>query len=207
MLPNQYITIVIALITAIIGPVIVEWVRSFFQSKKAKQSMDQHIALDEKIDNQIQILLEQLKCDRICIFQFHNGGHFYPTNKSIKKFSIFYESISEKAVSIKRFLQNIPVSLFPKLFISLYKNKEITIYRPESKNSDSETLNIAEFSDDKTNSFFILKIDDLNGVFIGFLTIAYYNSTHTLSDDELTIIRQKIGVLGTILTNYLYKKD
>ena len=65
--------------------------------------------------------MEELKCDRICISQFHNGGHFYPTGKSIKKFSIFYERTSEKASSIKDTFQNIPVSLFPKIF-SLLNN-------------------------------------------------------------------------------------
>ena len=43
------------------------------------------------IDTQLEQVMEALECDRIWIAQFHNGSYFYPTGRSIQKFSIFYE--------------------------------------------------------------------------------------------------------------------
>ena len=85
-------TVITALITAILGPILVEWVKVQLNSKKRSDILGEAIDTDEKVDHQLELIMEELQCDRICISQFHNGGHFYPTGKSIKKFSIF-ESI------------------------------------------------------------------------------------------------------------------
>ena len=122
------LTVAIALVTALVAPVVVEWIKvNFIYKKSSKDLLGESIDSDEKIDTQLEMIIDELKCDRICISQFHNGGHFYPTGKSIKKFSIFYERVTDKAASIKETFQNIPVSLFPKVFSSLYKFGEINI--------------------------------------------------------------------------------
>ena len=205
-LTSSTLTILIALITAIIGPIVVEWAKTKFLNRKSKiDVLGESITTDEKVDQQLEILLEELKCDRICVAQFHNGGHFYPTGKSIKKFSIFYERVTEKASSIKEIFQNIPVSLFPKVFSILYKNGEIAI--PECKNN---TIDCGLFpvlgKNYKTKSFYIIAISDLNDDFIGTLAISYYGKEHKLTTDEWILIRQKIGAIGTILTDYLHNK-
>ena len=76
-------TVLVALITALIGPLILEFIKIRFFNKKT-DILGESIISDEKIDMQIESLMETLKCDRICIAQFHNGGHFFPTMKSIK---------------------------------------------------------------------------------------------------------------------------
>ena len=127
------ITIITALITSIIGPTVLEWIKLKFFHKKYKDVLGEAIDVDEKVDQQMETLMEELKCDRLCLAQFHNGGHFYPTGKSIKKFSVFYERTTDKAQSIKETFQNIPVSLFPKIFSLLYKEGEINI--PDTSNN------------------------------------------------------------------------
>ena len=109
---NPILTVVIALLTAIIGPIFVEWVKNTLFKPKSIDVLGESINTDEKIDKQLEILQEELKCDRICVAQFHNGGHFYPTGKSIKKFSIFYERTSTKAASIKYPSISIPKDIF-----------------------------------------------------------------------------------------------
>jgi len=74
--------------------------------------MPDAIKYNEQIEHQLDIMLDELDCDQIFIAQFHNGGHFYPTGKSIQKFSIFYEVLSPNIESVKNVYQNIPVSLF-----------------------------------------------------------------------------------------------
>jgi len=200
-----YLTVVTALITAIIGPIFVEWVKNTFFKSKSIDVLGESINMDEKIDKQLEILQEELKCDRICVAQFHNGGHFYPTGKSIKKFSIFYERTSPKTLSIKDIFQNIPVSLFPKIFSLLYKNGEVSIPKCKDNIIDCGLFPVRG-KDYKTKSFYILAIKDLEDNFIGSLTISYYGKEHNLSFEEWILVRQKLGVLGTILTDYLHGK-
>jgi len=202
---NPILTVVIALLTAIIGPIFVEWVKNTFFKSKSIDVLGESINTDEKIDKQLEILQEELKCDRICVAQFHNGGHFYPTGKSIKKFSIFYERTSPKASSVKDTFQNIPVSLFPKIFSLLYKNGEVSIPKCKDNTIDCGLFPVRG-KDYKTKSFYILAIKDLEDNFIGSLTISYYGKEHNLSFEEWILVRQKLGVLGTILTDYLHGK-
>jgi hypothetical protein len=199
------LTILIAFLTAILGPIIVEWVKVKFITKKLnKDVVGESIDINEKVDIQLELLLEELECDRICIAQFHNGGHFYPTGKSIKKFSIFYERTTEKAASIKETFQNIPVSLFPKIFSLLYKDSEVVM--PSCSNNDLDCgIFQVKGKKYKTKSMYMLAINDLNDNFIGSLTISYYGKEHKLSLDEWILIRQKVGAIGTILTDYLHR--
>jgi len=197
--------VVVALITSLIGPTILEWIKLRFLNRKKIDTLIESIDVDEKIDHQLEILMEELKCDRICISQFHNGGHFYPTGKSIKKFSIFYERTSEKAQSIKDTFQNIPVSLFPKIFSLLHKEGEIAIQKCSNNDIDCGLFQVVG-KNYKTKSFYILAIKNLDNSFIGTLSISYYGREHIFNLEEWILLRQKIGVVGTILTDYLHDK-
>jgi hypothetical protein len=197
-------TIAVAFITAILGPVIIEWVKSKLAKKQEKVStVKEAIDLNELVDSQLEQLMDGLECDRIWIGQFHNGGHFYPTGKSIQKFSIFYEKLSPNTSAIQHIFQQIPVSLFPKSLSKLYKDGELGITSYEK----DETYDLHSFSKEyNTKSFYMLAIDDLDGHFIGVMGIAFNEKEHKLSKEEWIFIRQKVGAIGSLLTDYLYKK-
>jgi len=199
------ITICTALITAIIGPIVVEWAKTKFSSNKKSDLLGESIYVDEKIDKQLEVIINELNCDRVCISQFHNGGHFYPTGKSIKKFSIFYERTTEYASSIKETFQNIPVSLFPKVFYILYTNGELNIPICKYNTTDCGIFQV-NGKDYKTKSMYMLAIKDLDDNFIGTLTISFYNKESVLTLEEWVLLRQKVGAIGTILTDYLHNK-
>jgi hypothetical protein len=197
-------TILVALITAVIGPAVLEWVKSKLNKKDSKpSSVKEAIDLNELVDNQLEQLMDELECDRVWIGQFHNGGHFYPTGKSIQKFSIFYEKLTPSTSTIQHVFQQIPVSLFPKALSKLYKDGELAIV---NYNTD-ETYDLNMFAKDHgTKSFYMLAIDDLDGHFIGVIGIAFNDKEHKLSKEEWIFIRQKIGAIGSLLTDYLYTK-
>ena len=201
---TMFTTIIIALITAVIGPVIVEWVRAKLKKQEVKESpVKEAIDLNELVDGQLEQLMDELECDRIWIGQFHNGGHFYPTGKSIQKFSIFYEKLSPEISAIQHIFQQIPVSLFPKALSKLYKDGELGVVNY----STDETYDLSMFFKDYgTKSFYMIAIDDLDGHFIGVMGIAFNGKEHKLSKDEWIFIRQKVGAIGSLLTDYLYKK-
>jgi hypothetical protein len=197
--------VIAAIISSIVGPTILEWIKLKFFHKRNRDLLGESIRTDEKIDQQLEVLMEELKCDRLCLAQFHNGGSFYPTGKSIKKFSIFYERLTDKAPSVKEIFQSIPVSLFPKIFSLLYKQGEIAI--PDTSNNLSECgVFPVKGKNYKTKSFYVLAIKDLSDNFIGSLVIAYYGEPYSLTLDDWILVRQKIGAIGSILTDYLNSK-
>ena len=197
--------VIVAFITGVLGPILVMIVKNKLDQKKPKDMVCETLKVSELITNKIEVIKEHFEADRVWITQFHNGGHFYPTGKSIKKFSIFYERTTDKAASVKDTFQNIPVSLFPKIFSLLYHSGEIAI--PDTTNN---TVDCGLFpvmgKDYNTKSFYLLEIEDLNGSFIGVLAISYYENKHELSLDEWITVRQKIGAIGSILTDYLHDK-
>ena len=196
-------TIIVALITAVIGPLIVTWVQAKIANKPKISPVKEAIDLNELVDNQLDLLMDELECDRIWIGQFHNGGHFYPTGKSIQKFSIFYEKLTPSTSAIQHIFQQIPVSLFPKALSKLYKDGELGIV---NYNTD-ETYDLSVFAKDhNTKSFYMLAIDDLDDHFIGVMGIAFNDKEHKLSREEWIFIRQKVGAIGSLLTGYLNKK-
>ena len=196
-------TIIVALITAVIGPLIVTWVQAKIANKPKISPVKEAIDLNELVDNQLDMMMDEIGCDRIWIGQFHNGGHFYPTGKSIQKFSIFYEKLTPSTSAIQHIFQQIPVSLFPKALSKLYKDGELGIV---NYNTD-ETYDLSVFAKDyNTKSFYMLAIDDLDDHFIGVMGISFNDKEHKLSREEWIFIRQKVGAIGSLLTDYLHKK-
>lgn len=195
------IPVVIALITSVLGPVLLEWIKAKVDKKKA-DPLPESIKYNEQIEHQLDLMLDELDCDQIFIAQFHNGGHFYPTGKSIQKFSIFYEVLNPNIESVKNIYQNIPVSLFNKPLSELYENGEVIIEDAEATNS--YLLNTT--AGGKCKSIYLLSLTDLDGRIIGVMGIHYIEKKHKIIKDEWIYIRQKTGAIGNIMSNYLHSK-
>lgn len=195
-------TILVALITAVFGPIAVAWARKKFDTTIPSNPVDEAIEMNSLIDEQLDGLLEEMECDRVWIAQFHNGGHFYPTGKSIQKFSVFYEKLAFDVKSIQHTFQNIPVSLFPKAMSQLYKEGEISISTfEEGKDYDLESFS-KPFG---TKSIYMIALSDLHDRFIGVLAISY-NDEYKFTKEDWIFIRQKAGAIGVLLDEYLNKK-
>jgi len=197
------IPIIIALITSVFGPVLLEWAKSKFKRKPQPDPMPDAIKYNEQIEHQLDVILSELDCDQIYIAQFHNGGHFYPTGKSIQKFSVFYEVTTPNVTSIKGVYQNIPVSLFNKPLAELYDKGEILVEDIET----DLTYGLETFCvDNKYKSCYLLSLTDLDERIIGVMGIYYIHKKHKIVKDEWIFIRQKIGAIGNIMSNYLHNK-
>lgn len=196
------ITVIVAFITAVIGPIALEWVKNRLQKKDKKSSeLTAAIEFNERIDNQLDIIMDTLECDRVWLAQFHNGGHFYPTGRSIQKFSIFYEKVSSETPSIQNTFQNIPVSLFSKIISKLHKDGEIALINyPEDDEFGLQNM-VKEY---EVKSWYTWALHDLDGKFIGVLSVSFTKKSHKFTKDEWIFIRQKIGVIGSLLSSYLY---
>lgn len=196
-------TIIVALITAVFGPLVVEWAKAYFRTKPLKSPIQESIEMNVLVDTQLEIILNYLNCDRVWVAQFHNGGHFYPTGKSIQKFSIFYEKTSATGTSLQHDFQNVPCSAFPKALATIYKDGELAIPTYEG---EVETYDLRGISSHYgTESFYMVGLYSLNNSLIGVMAIAY-DKEHKLAKDEWIYVRQKVGVVGTLLTDYLNNK-
>jgi hypothetical protein len=197
-------TIMVALITAVVGPIIVNWVKLRMEKKDTSAPMRDALETSTLIDTQLEQIMEELECDRIWIAQFHNGGVFYPTGRSIQKFSIFYEVTTPDAPSIKSVFQNIPVSLFSKPLALLYENGEISIDDTSTMSAD---LGLDSFCPNSVyKSVYLLNLTDLDNRIIGVMGIYYIGEKHKITKEEWIFIRQKIGAIGSLLSNYLNNK-
>jgi GAF domain-containing protein len=194
-------TVMVALITAIIGPIIVNWARLKMEKKADKTPMREALDASSIIDNQIENILTELECDRVWIAQFHNGGHFYPTGKSIQKFSIFYEKSTPNLPPLLHTFQNIPVSLFPRVLSKVYQDQEIAV---DDVSTAEDTYGLEYMTTQfGTKSICAVGLYSLDDHLIGVLNISFKES-HRITRDEWILIRQKAGVIGTLLSEYLY---
>ena len=193
-------TVLVAFITAVIGPIALTWAKSKFERKKKKTPMGEAIEINSLVHEQISDLMEEVSCDRIWVAQFHNGGHFYPTGKSIQKFSIFYEKCKPSTPAIQSTFQNIPVSLFTPIMSKIYEDGELEIFNTElEENSFGVSALTNEF---KTKSLCIVGLYSLNNNLIGVMGVSFLEE-HSLITEEWIKIRQKVGVIGTLLSKYL----
>jgi hypothetical protein len=198
-------TVTVALITAVIGPIAVSWVKLKMEKKSPTTPMHDALESSTLIDTQLEMIMKELECDRIWIAQFHNGGYYYPTGKSIQKFSMFYETVTNGVDSVKMLFQNIPVSLF-----SPSVNKIL----------EDNTLSVADFKDDNEKNYglrhtaeetgcksvYIAGIRDINNKLIGSLGIEYTKRKKSLDLEQIQSIELEATQIGGVLHNHLCEK-
>jgi hypothetical protein len=197
-------TVLVALITAVVGPIIVNWVKLKMEKTQKGALMTEALESSALIDHQLDDIMQELNCDRVWIAQFHNGGHFYPTGKSIQKFSMFYEKYNPILPPLQTTFQNIPVSLFGRALSQVHQNGELEILNVEiEENTFGVDVLTSQF---KTKSLCMVGLYDLNNHLIGVMGISFIDE-HNIVTPEWIFIRQKVGVIGTLLSEYLYPNN
>jgi hypothetical protein len=197
------VPITVALITAILGPSIVAYITKKIKAKK--DPIAEALYHGALITNRLEKIQELIECDRIWLTQFHNGGHFYPTGKSIQKFSIIYELVSPNTHSIQHTFQNIPINLFSKSINYLLENDIISI--PDFKDETNPTYGlkyIAEETGSKSSYSYALKTID--NKFIGVLGIDFTKKKCKLTDEHIDQILIYATQIAAELYNHLQSK-
>jgi hypothetical protein len=106
-------SIIVAFITGVLGPVLLLFIKSKLDKKNEKPDMVlDTLQVSEHIMTKLEHIKDEFKSDRVWVTQFHNGGNFYPTGKSMAKFSIMYEVVGPGIQSVQSNFNNIPVNLF-----------------------------------------------------------------------------------------------
>jgi hypothetical protein len=111
----HFIPLMIAFLTGILGPILLVFVKHKLFSvnkdlEKRKKDFRQSLEIQERINTSLNSLQLKFNLDRLWIAQFHNGGNFYPGNKSMKKMSMTFESTAPGIAADIMKMQNLPVS-------------------------------------------------------------------------------------------------
>jgi len=200
---NSWVELTIAFVTGVLGPVSVILIKNFLDNRKKKPDMVvDALRVSELVTHKIEEIKEDIRADRVWVTQFHNGGHFYPTGKSITKFSIMYESVSTGVLSVQSNYQNIPVHLFSKSLNQLVNADLIEI--PDFSDVTVATYGLRYAAEESgCKSAYIFAIKTIDNKFIGVLGIDYTKDKTQLDDEVINNIMVHASSLGGVLTNHL----
>jgi hypothetical protein len=195
----DYASIVIAFLTGIVGPAVVAYVKYFLSLKKikdiTKRRTDFNITIDtqQKINDTLNDLQSKYSLDRIWIAQFHNGGNFYPGNKSMKKMSATFESTKPGVSTDFMKLQNLPVSFFSSVLQRMNENQSGVIIETDETNDNA-------FKDFWLHRgvvrSYMFPIICLEGDFIGVLGVDFNSNSGNLSDELYRELENESRILA-----------
>lgn len=194
--------VAIAFITGVIGPILLIVVKNRLDRKKNKKPDMVLDALETSklVESKLDDIREEFNADRVWVAQFHNGGHFYPTGKSMAKFSFIYETVSVNANSIQPSFQNIPVNLFSKSINALLESDVISIY--DYKDETTATYGLKYIAEENgCKSGYLFSIKTLNDKFIGILGVDYTRRKKQLSIEDINHLEVYSSSLGGVLMN------
>jgi hypothetical protein len=195
--------IIVAFITGVMGPVTLLYAKHLLDKRKKKPDMlHDALKVGELVMSKIEHIRDELNCDRVWVTQFHNGGNFYPTGKSMAKFSMIYEVVGPNTNSKQNNFKNLPVNLFTKSINQLFENDIIEI--PDFKDDTVATYGL-KYIAEETNckSQYIFAIKTLDNKFIGTLGIDYTKRKTKLDMETINHIAVHAGTLGGVLMNHL----
>jgi hypothetical protein len=195
--------IIVAFITGVMGPVTLLYVKNLLDKRKKKPDMLQDaLKVGELVMSKIEHIRDEINCDRVWVTQFHNGGNFYPTGKSMAKFSMIYEVVGPNTNSKQNSFKNLPVNLFSKSINQLFENDIIEI--SDFKDDSIATYGL-KYIAEETNckSQYIFAIKSLDNKFIGTMGIDYTRRKTKLDIETINHLSVHAATLGGVLMSHL----
>ena len=196
-------SIIVAFITGVLGPVLLLFIKNKLEKKTEKPDMVlETLKVSELVMTKLEHIKEEYKSDRVWITQFHNGGNFYPTGKSIAKFSIMYEVVGPGVQSVQSNFRNIPVNLFSRSINNLLENGSIEI--PDYKDETVATYGLKYIAEDTgCKSGYLFAIKTIEGKFIGTLGLDYTKRKTKLDNDSINDLEHQSALIGGVLMTHL----
>jgi hypothetical protein len=195
--------LIIAFISGVLGPILLLYIKHILNKQKTKPDMvTDTLRVSELVNQKIEHIKEEFGADRVWVSQFHNGGNFYPTGRSMAKFSIVYETVGPNTNSVQTNFKNIPVNLFSKSINELYNNNVIEV--PDFKDEKIATFGlkyVAEESNCKSSYLFAIKT--IEEKFIGVLSVDFTKRKTKLDVESINHLQNHATAIGGVLMTYL----
>ena len=197
-----------AFLTGVVGPILYLFVSKYLQKEKDKKrdKVKETIVNTALITEEIEEIRNEFESCRVWISQFHNGGNFYPTGKSIQKFSIFYEVTKTGISSVSHTFNNIPTSLYPHAFNHMLNGEQKGIFINDFKDKKVATYGLKGAADSVgTKSSYVIPLFTLDEKFIGCLGMDYVSRKKKLTKDQWEHLQIKAGRISGYLSSHLAK--
>jgi hypothetical protein len=196
--------VIVAFITGVFGPVLLLFLKYKFSKLKKTDMVIDTLKVSETVMTKLEQVKDEFESDRVWISQFHNGGNFYPTGKSMAKFSILYEVVNPGILSIQTNFQNIPVNLFSRPINKLYESDLIEI--PDFKDVTIATYGLKYVAEDSgCKSGYLFAIKTIDNKFIGILGIDFVKKKVKLNQEQITHLQVHSATLGGVMMDGLKK--
>lgn len=197
--------VTIALITALIGPVALEYVKSKLSKKKKEDPIRKDLQHSCVINEELEEIRLILEADRCWVSMFHNGGYYLHGNKSMKKFSIIFESTGPGVAGVSMLFNNIPVSLFSKSIEELIKNKKIYIHDYSDPSVATYGLKGSAEASGTSSSYSVALLDIATDQCIGIIGVDYLKKNR-LTAAELITLNERAQRVAGFLSNFIKDK-
>ena len=192
-------SVLVALITALRGPIELIWIKK--KILKPKDELKIELNEIEKINSEMEEILEHLECDRVWVTQIHNGGHFLHSNKSMQKFSVVYEVDSAGVSPVSKVFNNIPISLYSRFFIEILRVKFIGICDYDDPTVATYGLKNGAEATGAKSTYISGLFDFGTGKLMGCIGIDFMEPKH-IDDNKTEYFRVKSERLAGYLSNY-----
>jgi len=193
-----------AFLTGVVGPILYLIIQKYLLKEKNKKRdvVKENITSVSLIDNELEDIREEFKADRVWIAQFHNGGTFYPTGKSIQKFSVFYEVAKVGISPASHTFNGIPCSLYPKAFGQMMNGSSIFI--PNFLDPKVATYGLKGAAESVgTKSTYLVPLFTLDEKYIGNIGVDYVSKKKRLTKDELEQFQIKAYRIAGFISTHL----
>jgi hypothetical protein len=194
-------------LSGVIVPITVALINKKLEARKLIKSdkLEQEIKISVIVNNKLEHLKDEYGADRVWVTQFHNGGNYYPSNKSIQKFSMFYEICDMNADPIRTLFQNIPISLFSPSATAILEHNVIAI--SDFKDPFTSTYGLKYTAEETgTKSIYIFGIRDIHNRLIGTLGLDYVKRKKALDNTDIQMLEIEAAQIGGVLHKHLYEK-
>ena len=198
--------IIVAVITAVIGPAVMEYIKLRFKSKEQiTDPIKREVEYTRVINDEIEDIREFFKGDRVWIVMYHNGGNFLSHDKSMKKFSMMYENCKSGVPTVAHTFTNLPVSLYTRATEEILTKKHI--YIPDYSDPSVPTFGLrgAGESTGSKSSYSVGLFDIKSENCIGILGIDFIRKK-ALNEDQIHILNERTQRIAGYLSNYLLSK-
>jgi hypothetical protein len=197
---------ILVAIVSLVGTLSALWLRNHLQERRKLRHdnlSEMRTQLDEA--NQIQSMLQQLRsdidCDRLNIYQFHNGERFVGTGDSFKRLSNTYEVCAPGISSEVHVVQSLPVSLYSIVVQFLANNsylfaKQITDCIPLQGH-------VNMLQQRGVVSIYKVPINNIQGNMIAYLSAEWVREEHDfIKNDLVKLLRASALISGYLHTSY-----
>ena len=176
------------------------FLKEYFQYRKNKKntSVERYTQQNTNVEKAIRYTIDQLDADRVYVYEFHNGDHFYSGNHQ-QKFSCTYESLNSGVSSESLRLQDLRVSTFNgfiKDVLGIHGEKSFRL-------TDIEQIDnplLRNWLEERgIRSSYAFPIETLNHGVVGILSVDFTKRKTKLTKENISLILNQSKIISGYL--------